>query len=85
MKVKKKSYFGGGDVVNGNTTKLFYKDVLQNKFTILECFDNDMEEYEKFKQIWTILNHWEVSWRWENLKLTLVVKKYVSQNGLGKK
>lgn len=31
MKVKKKSYFGGGDALNGNTTKLIYNNFHDNK------------------------------------------------------
>ena len=56
MKVNKKSYFGGGDALNGNTTKLLYKDVLQKKFTILDCFIDDPECYTKFKRVWEIIS-----------------------------
>ena len=41
MKIKKKSNFGGSDAVNGNKTKLIYKDFRKGENTLLQCFGSD--------------------------------------------
>ena len=54
MNLKIKSYFGGGEAINGNTTKRIYKYIFEEKYVLLQCFENDPEII--ILKIWIILS-----------------------------